>query len=127
MDEDGFLYFIGRRDNLIKSSGFRVSSGEVEDMLCQSGMLLAAAVIGIPDDVLGQRIKAFVVAKNGKPLDSDALLAFCADKMPKYMIPKSVEILKCLPKTTSGKVDYPKLRHRESRKQLNSNHIFSES
>jgi len=112
-DEDGFLYFVGRRDTMIKSSGFRISPTEVEEVLFQSGKLRGAAVIGIPDDVLGQVIKAFVVARDGEPLDKEALLATCAEKMPRYMVPKFVEVLGELPKTSSGKVDYPALRRRE--------------
>ena len=113
MDEDGFLYFVGRRDTMIKSSGFRISPTEVEEVLFQSGKLRGAAVIGIPDDVLGQTIKAFVVARNGEPLDVEMLLAHCNERMPRFMIPKAVEVLDELPKTSSGKVDYPALRRRE--------------
>jgi acyl-CoA ligase (AMP-forming) (exosortase A-associated) len=113
VDEEGFLYFIGRRDTMIKSSGFRISPTEVEEVLFQTGKLSGAAVIGVPDEVLGQVIKAFVVARNGAPLDADALLANCAEKMPRYMVPKWVEVLDELPKTSSGKVDYPALRRRE--------------
>ena len=113
MDEDGFLYFIGRRDTMIKSSGFRISSTEVEEVLFQSGKVRGAAVIGIPDENLGQTIKAFVVPKDGHVLDADSLLGYCAEKMPRYMIPKTIEVLNELPKTPSGKVDYPSLRRRE--------------
>ena len=113
MDGDGFLYFIGRRDTMIKSSGVRISPTEVEEVLFQSGKLQGAAVIGIPDDMLGQSIKAFVVARDGNTLDTDALLAYCAEKMPRYMVPKAFEVIDELPKTSSGKVDYPALRRRE--------------
>ncbi len=112
-DEDGFLYFIGRRDTMIKSSGFRISPTEVEEVLFQTGMLRGAAVIGIPDEVLGQVIKAFVVPRDGQPLHTETILASCAEKMPRYMVPKFIEILGELPKTSSGKVDYPSLRRRE--------------
>lgn len=113
LDEDGFLYFVGRRDNMIKSSGFRISPTEVEEVLFQSGKLREAAVIGIPDEALGQTLKAFVVPQDGEPLDPDALLTFCAGNMPRHMVPRVVEILAELPKTTSGKIDYPALRRRE--------------
>jgi acyl-CoA ligase (AMP-forming) (exosortase A-associated) len=113
MDEDGFLYFIGRRDTLIKSSGFRISPTEVEEVLFQSGKLREAAVIGIPDEILGQAIKAFIVPREGEVIDTEDLLVFCAQKMPRHMVPKVVEVLERLPKTTSGKVDYPTLRRRE--------------
>lgn len=111
-DEEGFLYFVGRRDNMIKSSGFRISPTEVEEVLFQSNKLRGAAVIGIPDDVLGQVLKAFVVPQDQAAVDPEELLTFCAEKMPRYMVPKVIEILEELPKTANGKVDYPALRLR---------------
>src|SRR5882724_3633881 len=113
IDADGFLYFVGRRDTMIKTSGFRVSPTEVEEVLFQSGLVKGAAVIGVPDDVLGQSVKAFVSARDGDAFGVDALLEFCARKMPRHMVPKSIEVLEELPKTTSGKVNYPALRRRE--------------
>jgi acyl-CoA synthetase (AMP-forming)/AMP-acid ligase II len=112
-DEDGFLYFIGRRDNQIKSSGFRISPTEVEEALCKTGQLRDAAVIGLPDEVLGQRIKAFVVPREGIDVVPDQLLAHVATLLPRHMIPKAVEVLAELPKTSSGKINYPALRQRE--------------
>ena len=113
MDEEGFIYFVGRRDTMIKSAGFRISPTEVEEVLMNSGWLLGAAVIGIPDATLGQAIKAYVVPKDGLLLDKDALLTFCTGYLPAYMVPKTVETLEKLPQTTSGKVDYPALQHLE--------------
>jgi acyl-CoA synthetase (AMP-forming)/AMP-acid ligase II len=112
-DEDGFLYYIGRRDTLIKSSGYRISPTEIEEVLHQSRQLRHAAVIGLPDRILGQSIKAFVVAHDGQKIDPEELLAYCGEHLPHYMVPKAVEVLDDLPKTTSGKVDYPALRKRE--------------
>jgi len=113
MDEDGFLYFVGRRDTMIKSSGIRISPTEVEEVIFQSGKVRAAAVIGIPDEQLGQYIKAFVVFRDGEARDTESLLQFCATKVPNYMIPKVIEVLQEIPRTTSGKVDYPALRRQE--------------
>jgi acyl-CoA synthetase (AMP-forming)/AMP-acid ligase II len=98
---------------MIKSSGFRISPTEVEEVLFQSGQVRQAAVIGIPNEVLGQSIKAFVVSKNGDGIDTNALLGFCAEKMPRHMVPKAVEILEELPKMSNGKVNYVALRQRE--------------
>ena len=109
-DEEGFLYFVGRRDTMIKSSGFRISPTEVEEALFQSGKLRQAAVIGVPDDALGQAIKAFVVPREGTTIQADDLIAYCGEKIPRYMVPKNIEVLDELPKTSSGKVDYPALR-----------------
>jgi len=112
-DEEGFLYFVGRRDTMIKSSGYRISPTEVEEVLFQSGRIRGAAVIGIPDELIGQHIKAFVVPKEPEFTDSEELSAFCAERVPRYMIPKAIEYLNELPKTSSGKVDYQALRKRE--------------
>jgi acyl-CoA ligase (AMP-forming) (exosortase A-associated) len=112
-DDEGFLYFVGRRDSMIKSSGFRISPTEVEEALFQSGQLRQAAVIGIPDEALGQSIKAFVAPHDGNVVNPAELIAYCGEKVPRYMVPKTIEVLDELPKTTSGKVDYPALRRRE--------------
>ncbi|MCE7985830.1 MAG: AMP-dependent synthetase [Caldilinea sp. CFX5] len=109
-DEEGFFYFVGRRDAMIKSAGYRISPTEIEEVLFQSGQLRHAAVIGVPDEVLGQRIKAYVAPRDGESVDPDGLLAFCAERMPPYMLPKTVEVLDKLPITSNGKVDYPTLR-----------------
>jgi acyl-CoA ligase (AMP-forming) (exosortase A-associated) len=109
-DDDGFLYYVGRRDTMIKSSGFRISPTEVEEVVFQSGQVRHAAAVGVPDELLGQAVKVFVVPMNGKPLDRDVLLAFCEDRLPRYMVPKFIEVLDEIPKTSSGKVDYVSLR-----------------
>src|SRR5208283_1134288 len=112
-DEDGFLYYVGRRDTMIKSSGFRISPTEVEEVVFQSGKARHAAAIGVPDEMLGQAVKIFVVLRDGETFDQGALLNFCEERMPRYMVPKYVEVMDDLPKTSSGKVDYPSLRRRE--------------
>jgi len=113
-DDEGFLYFVGRRDNRIKSSGFRISPTEVEEGLCRTGKVREAAVIGLPDETLGQQIKALVVPQDGSVLDLDELLEQLTTLLPRHMIPKSIEIVAELPKTSSGKSDYPQLRQRAS-------------
>lgn len=111
-DDEGFLYFVGRRDTMIKTSGFRVSPTEVEEVLFQSGLVRGAAVIGVPDEVVGQAIKAFVVPKEGHTVAVSELLNVCAARMPRHMIPRAIEVVGDLPKTSSGKVDYAALRKR---------------
>ena len=113
MDDDGFLYYVGRRDTMIKSSGFRISPTEVEEVVFQSGKARHAAAIGVPDELVGQAVKVFVVLQDGESWDKDALIDFCSERMPRYMIPKYIEVMDELPKTNSGKVDYPSLRRRE--------------
>ncbi|GJL54368.1 MAG: AMP-dependent synthetase [Nitrospirales bacterium] len=110
MDDDGFLYFVGRRDSMIKSAGFRISRTEVEEALYQSGFVKEAAVIGVPDEILGQAVTAFVVPKSPEPVDSTSLSAFCVTKLPRYMLPKTFHILEALPKTPNGKIDYTNLQ-----------------
>jgi acyl-CoA ligase (AMP-forming) (exosortase A-associated) len=113
MDEDGYLYYVGRRDAMIKSSGIRISPTEVEEVVFQSGKVRHAAAIGVPDEFQGQAVKIFVVPRDGEPIDEDDLLEYCAEKMPRYMVPKSIAVLSEIPKTSSGKVDYPALRRSE--------------
>jgi acyl-CoA synthetase (AMP-forming)/AMP-acid ligase II len=113
-DEEGYLYFVGRRDNQIKSAGFRISPNEVEAALNSHASVREAAVIGLPDEVLGEHIKALVVAQNEVVVDTDALLEHVAEHLPRHMVPREVEVLDELPKTSSGKIDYPLLRRRET-------------
>jgi acyl-CoA synthetase (AMP-forming)/AMP-acid ligase II len=114
MDADGYFYFVGRDDAMIKSSGYRISPTEVESVLLEAETVREAAVIGIPDPVLGQSIKAVVAVRDGAAFDTDGLLAFCAEHMPRYMVPSVVEVVDSLPRNANGKVDYPRLQHPES-------------
>lgn len=109
MDEEGFLYFIGRDDDMIKTSGYRVSPTEIEDVLYASGLVREAAAIGVDDEILGQRILAVVVPESGH-LDPDQLLRHCRACLPVYMVPTSVQIVSALPLTPNGKVDRRRLR-----------------
>ena len=109
-DEEGFLYFVGRRDSLIKSSGFRISPGEVEEILMGSDLLQAVAVVGMPDETLGQVVKAFVVFKAAQTDGLERLRGYCRENMPRYMVPKDMVRLERLPQTSSGKVDYAALK-----------------
>lgn len=110
-DEDGFLYFVGRRDNQIKSSGFRISPTEVEDVICKVAAIRQAAVVGVPDPVLGQHLVAFAIPEEqAVELVPAEILASCASQLPRHMVPKQIRLVNELPMTSSGKVNYPKLR-----------------
>ena len=109
-NEDGFLFFAGRRDNQIKTSGYRVSRREIEDSLLANELVISAAVVGIPDSLLGQRVIAFVVPTKSKDFNRDTALAGCAKSLPAYMVPKSCIVLDAMPVTSSGKVNYPELQ-----------------
>ena len=104
-DEDGFLYFIGRKDNLIKSAGFRISPQEIEDALYQMKGIKEAAVIGIEDDMLGHKIKAFVSLGDGVNLCEKEVVDFCAERLPNYMVPHMIVFLDNLPRTLNKKID----------------------
>jgi long-chain acyl-CoA synthetase len=104
MDEEGFLYFVGRKDDIIKCRGEKVSPKEIENVLYNLEGVLEAAVVGVPDEILGQAIKAFVVLKEGIPLSEKDVLRHCQKNLEDFMVPKSVEIVETLPKTDSGKI-----------------------
>lgn len=104
-DEDGFLYFVGRGDQQLKSYGFRISPEEVEAALHRSELLAEVVVRGVPDEVAGQAIVAHVVAKNPATFAEQALLDFCRQEMPRYMVPKQIVVHESFPRTSSGKVD----------------------
>ncbi len=104
MDEDGYFYFVGRRDDIIKSRGEKVPPKEVEAVLYNLAGVREAAVIGVPDPVLGQAIKAFVVVADGITLTDKQVLAHCRAHLEDYMVPKHVEFRADLPKTSSGKI-----------------------
>jgi long-chain acyl-CoA synthetase len=108
-DEEGFLYFLGRKDDMIKTRGERVSPKEVENVLCELEDVVEAAVIGMPDDTLGQVVKAFVVSRTGK-LDEKTIRRHCADRLSPFLIPKHVEFVGVLPKTAHGKIDKRRLQ-----------------
>jgi acyl-CoA ligase (AMP-forming) (exosortase A-associated) len=109
MDDEGYLYFVGRDDALIKSAGYRISPTEVEEILMASGRLAQAAVIGLPDPTLGERVHAVCVAGQGT-VDAESLLAHCAGHLPPYMVPRTVEFVSELPWSANGKIDYAHLR-----------------
>jgi long-chain acyl-CoA synthetase len=105
MDEEGYLYFVGRRDDIIKSRGEKVSPKEVENVLYSHPEIAEAAVVGVPHEILGQAIKAVVARKNGSRLTAQEVLRHCADRLEDFMVPQSVEFRPALPKTGNGKID----------------------
>ncbi|CAO4139878.1 AMP-binding protein [Methylorubrum aminovorans] len=107
-DEDGFFRFIGREDTMIKTQGFRVSPTEVEAALMETGAFRAAAVIGLPDPSLGQRIHAVTVPAEGAPGTADVLQRLRSALAP-HLVPRTIEAVAALPTTPNGKVDYKRL------------------
>jgi acyl-CoA synthetase (AMP-forming)/AMP-acid ligase II len=103
-DEDGYLYFVGRRDDMIKTRGQRVSPREVEEVLHRLQGVAEAAVLGVPDPVLGTAIKAVVRPAPGARLTAQEVMAHCLQYLEDFMVPKLVEFRDTMPTTDTGKV-----------------------
>jgi len=108
-DENGDYYFLGRRDNQIKSRGYRIELGEIEAALLSHTGVCEAAVIAVPDEEIGNRIKAFVAPHQPGSLTAVDLQQHCAARVPKYMIPEVIDLCEGLPKTSTGKIDRVRL------------------
>ncbi len=113
IDEQGFLYLVDRKKDVILVSGFNVYPNEIEDVLASHPGVFEAAVIGVSDEKTGEAIKAFIVLKE-PALSIDELLAYCRERLTKYKIPKHIEFRESLPKTAIGKVSRLKLRSETS-------------
>ncbi|MDN2676393.1 acyl-CoA ligase (AMP-forming), exosortase A system-associated [Janthinobacterium sp. SUN033] len=109
-DADGYLYFVGRSDDMIKTSGYRVSPAEIEEVVYASGLVGEAAALGLPHAVLGQAIALLVTPAPGVVLLRDSVLAACRARLPSYMVPLWVDIRDgVLPRNPNGKIDRPLL------------------
>lgn len=104
LDEEGFLYFVARKDDIIKSRGEKVSPKEIENVLYSLPQVKEAAVIGVPDEILGQAVKAILVPKDSSNLTKKEVIAHCARNLEDFMIPRIVEFRTSLPKTPTGKI-----------------------
>jgi len=102
-DDEGYFYFVARKDDIIKSRGEKVSPKEVENAIYKLPGVLEVAVIGVPDSILGQAVKAFVVL-NQKSISENDILRHCKKNLEDFMVPKFIEIMDELPKTTTGKI-----------------------
>ena len=104
LDEDGFLYLVGRKKDLIIRGGNNIYPTDVEAVILEHPDVQEAAVIGVPHPVLGEDVAAFVVARPDRDLDVDALLGFCAERLADYKRPRQVHLLDELPRNATGKV-----------------------
>ena len=123
-DEDGYFWFVGRDDDVIKSSGYRIGPFEVESALIEHPAVHEAAVVGSPDRIRGLIVKAFVVLNNGyEPSETlvKELKSYVKRTTAPYKYPREIEFVMELPKTISGKIKRNELRDAELRKYLGNN------
>jgi acyl-coenzyme A synthetase/AMP-(fatty) acid ligase len=102
VDANGDFIFLGRRDAQIKSRGYRIELGEIESSLYAHPGIVECAVAAIPDDLITNRIKAYVVVRDDT--DEDGLVRFCQKRLPKYMVPELFDFRDELPKSSTGKI-----------------------
>ena len=109
-DADGYLYFVSRTDDIIKTRGEKVAPREVENAIYRLDGVTGCAVVGVPDEALGQAVKAYVTLKPGSKLTGRDIVRHCLACLESYMAPRSVEIVEALPRTESGKIRHASLR-----------------
>ncbi len=109
-DEDGFLFFVGRKDDMIKSSGYRISPTEVEEAVYGSGQVTEAAAIGLPHPELGQAVVIFATRNPVTSEDEISLLNICKKQLPNYMVPHKIVFLESLPHNPNGKINRRELQ-----------------
>ena len=115
-DAEGWLSFVARQDDVIKTRGEKVSPREVENVLLAIEGVLSAAVVGVPDALLGSAVKAFVVKRPGAVLDEKTILRQCSRELEDFAVPKRIEFLDELPKTPNAKIDKQALLQRNEAK-----------
>ena len=115
-DKDGYLWFVGRSDDLISSSGYRISPFEVESALLEHELIAESAVVGIPDETRGQLVKAYIVLVEGQKGSKELIKKiqdFCKNLTAPYKYPRKIDFVSTLPKTISGKIRRVELRENE--------------
>jgi acyl-coenzyme A synthetase/AMP-(fatty) acid ligase len=107
-DDEGYLYFVSRKDEMIKTSGYRVSPTEVEEILYASGAVSEAVALGVPHPMLGQAI--LVIAQPlSSGCDTESLMAHCRQELPNFMVPHKILLVDSLPRNANGKFDRKRL------------------
>jgi long-chain acyl-CoA synthetase len=115
MDKEGWTYIVDRKKDLINAAGYKVWPRDVEEILFEHPAVKEAAVIGIPDKVRGETVKAFIILQPGKTATEEEIRKFCKEKMAVYKVPTTVEFVDSLPKTMVGKVLRRELREKSSK------------
>jgi len=116
-DEDGYLFIVDRKKDMIIAGGFNIYPREIDEVLFQHPKVLEAVSIGIPDPYRGETVKAFIVMKPGEKATEEEIINFCKEKLAAYKVPKSVEFRDSLPKSAIGKVLRKILRTEEEAKK----------
>ncbi len=116
-DEEGFLYIVDRKKDMIISGGENIYPKEVEDLIYSHPKVLEVAVIGLPDPVWGERVHAVVVTKENEKLSEQEIIDFCRDRIAGFKKPKSVSFMDRLPRNPAGKVLKNVLREQLKRKE----------
>ena len=111
-DEEGYLFVVGRKKDMVKSGGISIYPLEIEGVLYKHPEVVEAAVIGVPDPQWGEAVKAVVVPKQGSTVSGEALMQFCKEQLAAYKVPKSVDMVSSLPHTEIGKINKVKLKER---------------
>lgn len=105
-DADGFLYFVSRRDEMIKTSGYRVSPTEIEEVIYRTGLVAEVAAFGVEHPSLGQAVVVVAQPAAGAAADGERLLDACREALPNYMLPARIDWLEhALPRNANGKID----------------------
>ena len=110
VSENGFLYFVDRKKDIIRRGGLNIASAEVEAVLEAHVAIAEAAVVPVPHEIYGDEVKAVVVARAGAEVTSEELQAFCRERLASYKVPVIVEFIDALPRNAMGKVVKPALR-----------------
>jgi long-chain acyl-CoA synthetase len=103
-DPDGFLYIVSRKSDMIKSGAHRISPKEIEEIIAEHEAVVESAVVGVPDEILGEALKAIIVLKHNSKVNERDILKHCRANLPSFKIPKTIEFVENLPKTSSGKI-----------------------
>ena len=106
MDDEGFVYIVDRKKDLINASGYKVWPRDVEDVIYQHPAVKETAVVGVPDSYRGETVKAYVALKKGEEhsIGPEDIISFCKERLAAYKYPREVEIVSEIPKTLTGKI-----------------------
>jgi long-chain acyl-CoA synthetase len=113
MDDEGYLYIVDRKKDMIIAGGYNVYPREIDEVLYEHPKVKEACAVGLPDPYRGETVKAFIVPREGESLTESEVIAYCKEKLAAYKVPKTIEFMNELPKSIIGKVLRRKLREIE--------------